>query len=313
MVRGPLQSTSHSTAPLNATGIDWGAHRATGLHRLVHATTTMKPHHLTFAGLFPHPPILVPAVAGRRHAACRDSWAGGRRFASRLVASRAERVVIISPHAPRQDTAFGLWSGSRLQGDLGRFGAPDEGVDVANDEDLVKRLQHNARSAALDTWRISPGPLDHGTVIPLWFLAAAGWRGPTVVVSLPRRVTNTQLETCGRWLQSSLEDAAQPYALVASGDMTHRALPEAPAGYHPRAVEFDEALRDLIRRGRLDRIAQLDPELRRLAAEDAADTSLIVAAACDYRADGCEVVSYEHPFGVGYLVAVFYDRTLDTP
>jgi len=32
-----------------------------------------------------------------------------------------------------------------------------------------------------------------------------------------------------------------------------------------------------------------------------------VASALGFRAHGNEVLSYEHPFGVGYLVAVFHD------
>ena len=28
-------------------------------------------------------------------------------------------------------------------------------------------------------------PLDHGAVVPLWFLVEAGWQGPTCLVSLP--------------------------------------------------------------------------------------------------------------------------------
>lgn len=263
--------------------------------------------HLTFAGLFPHPPIVVPSVAGPRHDQCRRSFDGGRRFAERLVASGPHRVVVLSPHAPRRDRAFGLWQGNRLRGDLGRFGAPHDMVDAEADPTLLERLRADT---TLESWRIPSGPMDHGAVIPLWFLEQAGWRGKTSVLSLPWRYDNAQLEACGRWLARHLEALGEPYALVASGDMTHRALPDAPAGYHPRAVEFDQALCHSIERGRLDTIADIDPELRELAAEDAADTSLIVAAACDYEARGCEVVSYEHPFGVGYLVAVFYDGTL---
>ena len=98
-------------------------------------------------------------------------------------------------------------------------------------------------------------------------------------------------------------------ALVASGDMTHRARPGAPSGYHERAVEFDQALTDLVRAGQLDAIGGIDAELRALAAEDAADTAQIVAASLGDDRRGHEVLSYEHPFGVGYLVAVFHDRS----
>ena len=43
------------------------------------------------------------------------------------------------------------------------------------------------------------------------------------------------------------------------------------------------------------------------ACEDAADSAIVIAAATNYETKGCDVLSYEHPFGVGYLVAVFHD------
>ena len=58
-------------------------------------------------------------------------------------------------------------------------------------------------------------------------------------------------------------------------------------------------------------ISDIDPALRDIAAEDAADSSTIVAAALGFRSHGAEVLSYEHPFGVGYLVAVFHDGGAD--
>jgi hypothetical protein len=72
-------------------------------------------------------------------------------------------------------------------------------------------------------------------------------------------------------------------------------------------VEFDRELTRLVAGGRLREISAIDSELREVAAEDAADTSIIAAAAIGFRPHGAEVLSYEHPFGVGYLVAVFHD------
>lgn len=273
----------------------------------------MSTPNLTFAGLFPHPPILVPAVAGDRIEECRLSFDGAQQFAERLVAHQPQRLFMISPHSPRQDKAFGLWSGPRLRGDLSRFGAPEETVDLPNDLPMLGGIRRLAQSEGLATWDIPTEPLDHGAVIPLWFLVQAGWRGPTAIASLPWPYDRQELEHFGRIIARCSEDLDQPYALVASGDMTHRALPRAPAGFHPRAVEFDQALCRLVRQGRLDEISRIDPELRQLAAEDAADTSIIVSAACDFEARGCEVLSYEHPFGVGYLVAVFYDQQHAVP
>ena len=263
--------------------------------------------HPAFCGLLPHPPIIVPDVGRERLKDCLNTVEACRDLARRMIAVRPDRLFMVSPHSPRQGQAFGLWGGERLRGDLGQFGAPDSRVDLPNDPAMIDAIARAAAGLGLTTWSIAPEPLDHGAVVPLWFLVEAGWDGPTCLASLPWKATPDIIETFGRALAQAVAPLAGRPALIASGDMSHRVKPEAPAGYHPRAVEFDRALTDLIAAGRLDAIGSIDAELRELAAEDAADASRIVAAAIDYQPHGEEVISYEHPFGVGYLVALFHD------
>lgn len=215
---------------------------------------------------------------------------------------------MVSPHSPRRGEAFGLWRG-RLQGDLGRFGAAGSGVDLPDDPTAAEALREAATEHGLDTWQIEGEPLDHGAVVPLWFLAQAGWDGPTTLASLPWHPTPARMQAFGNAIAHTYAALEGRAALIASGDMSHRVKPDAPAGYHPRAVEFDHQLTDLVAQGKLGAIADIPLELRELAAEDAADSSLIVAAAIGLRPRGEDVLSYEHPFGVGYLVAVFHDGT----
>lgn len=267
----------------------------------------MGSYRPSFAGLLPHPPIVVPEVGGERLAECRATFDACTRFGKRFVASGAERLLLISPHSPRQGRAFGIWTGPRLIGDLSRFGAPEATVDLENDRELGNRLRAELTRRGLESWDIPVGDLDHGAVVPLTFLVRAGFDRPTTIISLPMLSEDQDLITFGRAVATVLDDPSDPCGLIASGDMTHGASPDAPAGLRPRGVEFDHTLRDLIAAGRLAEIAEIDILLRDEAAEDASESSLIVAAALDFRAHGAEVLSYEHPFGVGYLVAVFDD------
>lgn len=257
-------------------------------------------------GLLPHPPIVVPAVGGDRLDACRATVAACREFARRLVEADPDRLLLVSPHSPRRPDACGIWAGKRLRGDLGAFRAPGAAVDLPHDPELADELGRSARARGVRTWDIPPAQLDHGAVVPLWFLQDAGWSGRTTIVSLPYP-GGADLRAFGAALGAALGRLGGSPALVASGDMSHRCLPGAPAGYHPRAAEFD---REIVRRvdaGRLDQIDDVDPELRELAAEDVVDSSLVAAAALGFQPHGHEVLSYEHPFGVGYMVAVFHD------
>jgi aromatic ring-opening dioxygenase LigB subunit len=268
------------------------------------ATTRSTP---ALCGLLPHAPIVVPDVAPRDAPACRATTRACADFARRLVAARPGRLFLVSPHAPRSNGSFGIWSGARLRGDLGAFGLPAASVDLPNDRDFAARLEVEARARGLDTWAIPPVELDHGSVVPLWFLVDAGWAGPTCIVSLPWSAAPQACARLGAAVGTLIAGETLRTALVASGDLSHRATPTAPAGYDPRGVVFDAELGGLIRDGRLDLIPAIDPGLREAAAEDAAESSTVVSAAIGFAPQGQQVLSYEHPFGVGYLVAVFHD------
>jgi len=271
----------------------------------------MKPHlqrsqRVALSGLLPHPPVVLPEVGGEQSARCRATTLACERFAQLFVSSRPRRLILTSPHAPRHCEAFGLSSGERLEGDLGEFSAERVRIALPADEELVAALSDAAQREGIPCWRFSGQALDHGSVVPLSFLTRAGWRGPTTVISLPWYPQASQLAGFGRALAHCLERLDGPSALVASGDMSHRVLPGAPAGFHPRAAAFDERVRASVEAGALDDLARLDPRWRGQVAEDVVDSAALVIAALPTQRRGTRVLSYEHPFGVGYLVAVFH-------
>lgn len=251
------------------------------------------------AVLMPHAPILVPDVGRGREQEAAATVEAMRRAAERVLSGGPELVVIISPHAPRHRGAFGVSGGARLRGDFGQFGAENAALETAVAEGFVRRLRERSREAEVRVEEVVfPQGLDHGTLVPLWFLQEAGWKGPAAVISLP-----SEEDAPVAVLAAPLREAASGahVAIVASGDMSHRLKPGAPAGFHPRAAEFDRTFLDLLC-SRPGAIQEIDPTLRELAAEDVvASTELALAAVGGE--DPCEVFSYEGPWGVGYAVA----------
>ena len=91
--------------------------------------------------------------------------------------------------------------------------------------------------------------------------------------------------------------------LIASGDLSHRLHPGAPAGYSPRGKEFDQNIQESLEKLDADLLLQLPEDL----IEDAGECGLrpivmLLGAVSDFAAESY-IYSYEGPFGVGYLVA----------
>ena len=255
--------------------------------------------------LLPHAPILVPEVAGERLADCRASVDAMRAASRRLVAARPDAVMLVSPHAAREMRAYAMTSGG-VSGSLARFGASHASVRLPGVAALTATLRETAAARGIETANLPASQLDHGSVVPLWHLAQAGWDGPTVVIALAME-DNSRVAELGECVAAVATQLGRRVAVVASGDMSHRLKPGAPCGYDPEAAKFDREFIAQLRRGATRGLAAAVGPLQENAAEDAVESTLFALGAAGWRADGREVFGYEGPFGVGYGVAVLFD------
>ena len=109
----------------------------------------------------------------------------------------------------------------------------------------------------------------------------------------------------GKAIHRAAEKSNKRVLLIASGDLSHRLIPEAPAGYDPMGKVFDERLADALSRVDVQDILKMDRDLISRAGECGLRSSVILLGALDGLEIKPEIHSYEGPFGVGYLVASF--------
>lgn len=257
---------------------------------------------LVFVGIAPHPPVMVPEVGGASAEEVRDSIEAMRELTERINACGAETVVTISPHAPLEERAFVAYEGPRLRGDFANFRAPHATVDVPLDAELLDAVEHAAEEEGFRVARLKARELDHGTAVPLYFLVRNGWEGRAVALGYSF-LSDEDHVRFGVSVARAVERVGRSTAFVASGDLSHRLKPGAPAGFNPEAHRFDEEVVGALREREPARVALIDRSLRRLAGECGYRSMLVaIGAASSVEAD-CEVLHYEAPFGVGYLVA----------
>jgi AmmeMemoRadiSam system protein A/AmmeMemoRadiSam system protein B len=257
---------------------------------------------LVFAGIAPHPPIMVPEVGREAIAEVRNSIDAMAEFTARVIASGAESVIIISPHAPLQPNAFIAYEGPQLYGDFANFRSPTTTIHAELDEELLTEIARAAAAQELIVTKIKGHELDHGTAVPLYFLQRNGWHGRVIGLGYTF-LSNEDHLRFGNCIGQAIEKVGRPVAFIASGDLSHRLKPDAPAGYNANAHLFDEEVVDAIRTCSTKRIVDIDQEMRRMAGECGYRSMLVAIGVAEGVNSNCEVISYEAPFGVGYLVA----------
>lgn len=93
------------------------------------------------------------------------------------------------------------------------------------------------------------------------------------------------------------------YAFIASGDMSHCLKEDGPYGLHPDGLKFDENLQKYLMTKNLEGFLKLDEEFPGAGECGLRSFSFLLGV---LKASGVnwqpEILSYEGPFGVGYLV-----------
>ncbi len=245
---------------------------------------------------------MVPEVGQEMIPHVRGSIEAMRELTERLIACRTETVVIISPHAPLDPNAFVAYTDSRLYGDFTRFRAPEASIDFPFDEEMLNSIERSAAKQGFSIVPIKGFELDHGTAVPLYFLQRFGWRGRVVALGYSF-LSNEDHLRFGFCLKHAAEASGARIAFIASGDLSHRLKPEAHAGYHPNAHLFDKQVVSSLKASEPMRIAEIDQGLRRSAGECGYRSMLVALGALESQQPNCEVLHYEAPFGVGYMVA----------
>ena len=257
---------------------------------------------IVFSGIAPHPPIMVPEVGREAISEVRGSIEAMAELTRRIIRSGAETVVIISPHAPLSPDAFVAYHAKQLRGDFANFRAPATTVEFPLDEELLAAITATAAARNYEVPALADYDLDHGTAVPLYFLDRNGWQGRVVALGYSFLGNEDHLKF-GECVRSAAESIGRSVAFIASGDLSHRLKPEAPAGYNPSAHFFDEQVVDALKHNAPGQIVDIDQDLRRAAGECGYRSMLVALGLAQNLPAACEVLHYEAPFGVGYLVA----------
>jgi AmmeMemoRadiSam system protein A len=156
--------------------------------------------------------------------------------------------------------------------------------------------------------RLRAGWLDHATIVPLSFLEHSRMV-KLVVLSLSFR-DYAEHRRVGELAEQVAGDLGRRVAFIASGDMSHRLTREAAAGYSPRGAELDSAIVEDVRKGEIGALMNLDPELVEAGGECGLRSIITLGGFAGADPVPSRVLSYEGPWGVGYLTALVGESAL---
>lgn len=258
---------------------------------------------LNFAGISPHPPILIPEIGKDDLNKIGDTAVAMRKLAHHFYEAEIETLIIISPHGLVYPNQFNISAMRKSFGTFAQFDAPNVTLEYENDLDLVAKISEACQKNDINVLTYDNGgefyELDHGAMVPLYYLRREQETGLKVVVITYAELDRTAHFAFGQILGEVARQYPSRVGILASGDLSHQLV------QNPETKVFDEKFIDDIKNKQIQDILFYEDEMVETWSECGYRSILILLGALDGMNIKPEILSYEGPFGVGYLVANF--------
>ncbi|MFH0819186.1 MAG: AmmeMemoRadiSam system protein B [Patescibacteria group bacterium] len=257
-----------------------------------------------FSGLAPHPPILIPDIGKEETNKVSDTISAFHEMEGDLYVLQPEIIFIISPHSLITPEAFSLNLAIEFKSDFSKFGSNEKELTWKCDLELMSKIKERADLENVAVNTISQPILDHGVCVPLYFLTQHLPNVKIIPISFSLLDKNAHIKF-GMLLQKVAGESNKRIAIIASGDLSHCLSESAPGGFNSNGQTFDHLLIQLLEQNKIDEIVKISPELIESAGECGYRSLLILLGALKKVDFKFKKLSYEGPFGVGYLVGEF--------
>ena len=260
----------------------------------------------------PHPPVAIDRVGRGQEAGMNKTLRSYGRIASEIADLKPDTIIFITPHNVSYADYFHISPGDSARGDFGAFGAKEVSFKKGYDRALVSAIESQAAKAGIyaGTNGEKDKRLDHGVMVPMWFIdkAYADYKCVRISQSGMDPLIHYQFGQC---IERAAEETNTRAVLIASGDLSHKLKADGPYGFVEEGPEYDAYITGALGRADFMALFNLSEKLHDRAADCGYRSYLMLAGCFDRQKVRAALLSYEGPFGVGYAIGSFYPDGAD--
>lgn len=261
------------------------------------------------AYMVPHPPIILPEIGHGEEQRIATTIASYKAVGEEIAALKPDVIVISSPHSILYADYFHISPGTEARGDFGQFRASQVTIEAVYDQEFVNRLCELTEQEGIMAGTLGERnkELDHGTMVPLYFIkeAEGGMITPKIVRIGLSGLPLTEHYRVGQLIQKTAEQLNKKVVFIGSGDLSHRLTEDGPYGYQKEGPEYDKKIMETMASANFLELFQYQEEFCNRAAECGHRSFVILAGVLDGLQIRTKKYSYEGPFGVGYGICSY--------
>jgi len=265
---------------------------------------------ILIGAISPHPPLLIPEIGRGEIKNVKKTDESLKIVSEKFNELDIDTIIFISPHTPYIRNAVSIYSDEILYGNFSQFGYPEVTFKLENDIEIMNSIINEGKKHDIEFIKLPEDyHLDHGVLVPLYYLNKNN-RKKFKIVAMSQHFTIDieRLPIIGEIIKEVGNMSGKKIGIIASGDMSHRLLKTGPYGFHPSGPKFDNLVINAIQKENFKDLISIPEYILEEAGECGYRSIITIFSAMPFENYKPEVLSYEGPFGVGYLVVLIERR-----
>lgn len=256
--------------------------------------------------IVPHPPLIISKIGRGQEIRILETIKSYDRIAKKIAELKPDTIVITTPHLIMYSDYIHISPGKKAKGDFSEFGEKDIKFEAEYDTEFVNKLTEIAEKEGIPAGTLGERKksLDHGTMVPLYFINRYYTDYKLVRVSISG-LSLIEHYNFGKCITQASNELNKNVIFIASGDLSHTLKDEGPYGYSEEGPVFDKMVTSTMDSGNFMEFLNFTEEFCEAAGECGLRSFIIMAGALDGKEVNSKLLSYEGPYGVGYAVASF--------
>lgn len=263
--------------------------------------------------IVPHPPIILPEIGKGMEKKLFNTTNAYEEISKEICSIKPATIIIASPHSVTYADYIHISPGEKASGSFKDFRAPEVKIEKEYDMALIQAICQQALENQLPagTMGEKTPSLDHGTMIPLYFIDKYYQDYKLIRCSLSGLSPSLHY-LFGKCIQAACDQTGTRAVFIASGDLSHCLSADSPYGFAKEGEVFDNKVTEAIATGDFMQFMTFSHSFTDKAGECGLRAFQILAGVLDQKELKSNLFSYEAPFGVGYAAASFTVTGINT-
>ena len=262
------------------------------------------------AFMVPHPLYAIPEIGKGKENELSATTSSFNLVAKKVAQLHPDTIIWISPHAESYADFFQVADGEVATGSFKKYGAPEISFRMLYDKILAKEISQECKICNFrgGMENGSEDSLDHGTMVPLYFINREFRDFLSVRVGVSG-LSLAEHYRFGQIIRSSIDKLGRKAVIIASGDLAHCQSKESAYGYRPEGAIYDDLIMKIMSKMNFGELLSFDRTLMGEAIQCGHRAFTVLAGCLDRYDLDCLRLSHEAPYGTGYGFCCYTPKT----